>query len=60
MSEMTPEEKKERLDYIRFKIKTIGLAALFIHFLRKSRQRSDWKELSKFRTKVIYDDDEKP
>lgn len=56
MSEMTPEERKERIGQIKFKIKAIGLAALFIHSLKQSTDQSDEKALTKHRMEVIYED----
>ena len=56
MSEMTPEERKERIDQIKFKMKAIGIAALFIHSLKQGTDQSDEKELTRHRMEVIYED----
>lgn len=56
MSEMTSEERKERIDQIKFKMKAIGLAAVFVRMLKQSTEQSDEKALTKHRMEVIYED----
>ena len=53
---MTPEERKQFIGYMKFKVKGVGLAALFIHTLRQNLVRSDEKAITKHRMKVIYED----
>lgn len=49
---MSPEERKERLSYLRFRIRVIASAALFIHCLSKHLQDSDQRKISKYHRKV--------
>lgn len=55
---MSAHERKERIAYFKFKIKAMGLAALFIHMLKKDLIKSDLRALTKQRMRVIYEDED--
>ena len=52
---MTPAQKKERLRYLRFRMKVIASASLFIHVLKKGFKISEEKRLNKTNLKVRID-----
>ena len=57
-SEMTGREKRDRLDYLRFRMRIIGTAIVFIHVLKKAVVKGDNARMKKFRlnfTKVSLD-----
>jgi len=56
MKDMTPSEKKERLAYLRFRVKVIASAVLFIYVLRRSHRVSEDHKMRKIRLKVMVDD----
>lgn len=53
---MTPIEKKERLNYLRFRMKVIASSVLFIYVLKKGLKIAEAKRMRKTNLKVIIDD----
>ena len=58
-SEMTPQEKRERLNYLRFRVRVAALAISFIHVLSRWFETNENEKLMKKRIKVLIDDEEK-
>ena len=56
LAEMTPIEKKERLNYLRFRMKVIASSVLFIYVLKKGLKIAEAKRMRKTNLKVIIDD----
>lgn len=52
---MTVDEKRERLNYIRFRIKVVSLAAMFIHYQRLEVQETTQKKMTKTHMKLIVE-----
>ena len=46
LSQVSPDLRRERLNYLRFRMRVIGNAALFIHLLRRNIEKSDDLKMS--------------
>ena len=55
--DMTDGEKKERLAYLRYRMRVIAHAALFLHLLRRISDAADERRLHAYRNKIYVDDD---
>ena len=53
--EISPLERKQRLDYLRFRMRIIGTAASFLMLLRKNVERSFDQQCKTKATIVRYD-----
>ena len=55
--DMTDREKKERLAYLRYRMRVIAHAALFLHLLRRISDAADERRLHAYRNKIYIDED---
>ena len=55
---MTPDEKRARLDYLRYRMRVVADAALFIYSLKKIVQSADLQRISEKHYKMHIDDED--
>lgn len=57
-SQMDPEERQERLSYLRFRMRCIVHATLFINYLNKHLHDSDYRRITKYHNKLITESEQ--
>ena len=57
-AEMSPAQRKERINYLRFRMKVIALASSFLLHMKKSNAVSFEFEISHTHQEVWFDDEE--